>query len=491
MRAAAALLLLAVPAHAQSCVNDAPCKGGTTLQQSLIPNPSFEDFSRCPTSYGHLTGYADTWKQATSATSDLYVRGGGCTGWDQDALGAADGVAYVGAIGVPSSPYIEYVGACLSTPLAANTAYTLQVSVAAGLIQGYGGDTNGKSDLYCISSKSSCGTSSCSSSCFPLSGTVVNPGGDTLLATAEPAGGLIHGAGWKTMSFVFTPTVACHAVMLGPAAGATVESGKSGMMLYYDSLNLQSGGGWSGNTWDGCCVSGACAQDTRAPTCVGTAAPAVPTFAPVSTGGMQVSGDPFTSYGGKTTQFYLPLGVEHTLLTCPNVELRGRTKHSGVPGDTQQWFDHFTVLTGQAGHQNTVTVGLNAVSASGTASTAGDRVVAALQKFRTAAQLEVLNLAVDGVAAAGGAVLPQLAGGWKVEAKHIGHTEVVALAAGDVKVRLQSAIAAKFAAAEDKLQHMHIDVEFDGLDAKACAGVFPEMWGVVPMSNSTERLLTP
>ena len=67
------------------------CAGATTgdscaigsLQDSVIPNPSFEERSGCPSGFGQGgqndgLGFANDWVQATTATSD-YFNGGRCT----------------------------------------------------------------------------------------------------------------------------------------------------------------------------------------------------------------------------------------------------------------------------------------------------------------------------------------------------------------------------------------------------------------------------
>src|SRR5690606_20226343 len=95
---------------------------------SLIPNPSFEDNSCCPSGVSQLN-CADFWQQASNATSDYFNLCG-----------------YTGIFNSPNTPipgggqgyggfysnvgWEENIGACLSTPMTAGTSYTLQLWTA-------------------------------------------------------------------------------------------------------------------------------------------------------------------------------------------------------------------------------------------------------------------------------------------------------------------------------------------------------------------------
>jgi hypothetical protein len=210
------------------------------IDSSLIPNPSFEDHSGCPTSYSQL-GFADTWLQATDATSDYFIGGATCpeSSWSFGDLkipqGASDGDAFVGAINYDGfqgpNGYIEYVGACLKTPLSKGVAYTLTMDMSTATSGFFSGPTNGDTELMCIST--------CSA--FPISGYAWMGGTYPVLARASPGGGTTGDGVWKALTFAFTPTSDCPAVMFGPSDTATVSSGKAGSYTVYDALNLQSG----------------------------------------------------------------------------------------------------------------------------------------------------------------------------------------------------------------------------------------------------------
>ncbi|MFA7272923.1 MAG: gliding motility-associated C-terminal domain-containing protein [Crocinitomicaceae bacterium] len=106
---------------------DCACSGVTTTPTSIIPNPSFETINCCPSYFSELN-CADTWVQASDATSDLfntcdYIGVTPAAGLFPfpDGNGAA---AFLGLI-----DYKEYLGACLTNPMVAGTPYTLQFSL--------------------------------------------------------------------------------------------------------------------------------------------------------------------------------------------------------------------------------------------------------------------------------------------------------------------------------------------------------------------------
>lgn len=125
-------------------LNDPDCICQST-PISHIPNPSFEDINCCPTGNSQLS-CADTWVQASDATTDYFNR---CGYFEREQfpvpLPIPDGNAYIGFRNghfSRSSPYNtpdnsydpnpnwkEYTGACLLAPLEAGTQYTIQFSI--------------------------------------------------------------------------------------------------------------------------------------------------------------------------------------------------------------------------------------------------------------------------------------------------------------------------------------------------------------------------
>jgi len=213
-----------------------PCALGD-IEYTLIPNPSFEDFEACP----DPTQLKPTSIQGTQATADYLVRPPVCdnawekesTVWLQIPQQPSHGFAMVGTIrmdtSVRSSDYHEYIGTCLQEPLQAGRTYTFSVDLAAASGEGrYGGDTNGNTEVLCIST--------CD---LPLPG--VEYKGDQYPVLAQVSPGLTGGADWKAVTVAMTPPVDCPAILLGPAQDQQVPAGQLGSYVLYDFLNLQEG----------------------------------------------------------------------------------------------------------------------------------------------------------------------------------------------------------------------------------------------------------
>ncbi len=119
---------------------DCACSGIVTQPSSLIPNPSFEDHSCCPSEYSQttdfLTNCADTWNQPqTTATADYFNT---CDYTGPAPLPFPDGDAAAGFIAyhldgdilTPSNTYVEYLGASFTSPLVNGTEYQLDFGIA-------------------------------------------------------------------------------------------------------------------------------------------------------------------------------------------------------------------------------------------------------------------------------------------------------------------------------------------------------------------------
>lgn len=113
--------------------------GGGTEVESIIPNPSFEDYNCLPQSYSELN-CADTWQQATNATSDYFHSSSYMPIVVPQPI--PDGDACVGGYLVknyqgPGMHYMEYIGACLPEPLLAGVEYTFRLRIAGRQISGF------------------------------------------------------------------------------------------------------------------------------------------------------------------------------------------------------------------------------------------------------------------------------------------------------------------------------------------------------------------
>lgn len=112
-------------------LNDPDCVCKIIKPVSLIPNPSFEERTCCPTNRGQLD-CAVTWIQASEATTD-YLNTCGWFGWPNIPVPQPlpDGEACIGFRNGRFQNNIEpnwkeYTGACLLSPLRAGTSYTFR-----------------------------------------------------------------------------------------------------------------------------------------------------------------------------------------------------------------------------------------------------------------------------------------------------------------------------------------------------------------------------
>jgi PKD repeat protein len=117
---------------------DCVCSSGTDVE-SLIPNPSFEDYDCIPDGFSQLS-CAEVWEQATAATSDYFLNVEGGL-WDDDIpLPVPDGSGVAGFVISESTvsvgeqqqviPYNEYIGGCLLSTMEAGEEYTIQMEIA-------------------------------------------------------------------------------------------------------------------------------------------------------------------------------------------------------------------------------------------------------------------------------------------------------------------------------------------------------------------------
>lgn len=116
-------------------LNDPTCVCQPPEPLSQIPNPSFEERSCCPSGNSQLY-CADTWLQASEATTDYYHR---CGYFRREQFPVPepipDGDAYIGfrngrfTGNNPNPNWKEYTGACLLSPLIAGNEYTFQFHI--------------------------------------------------------------------------------------------------------------------------------------------------------------------------------------------------------------------------------------------------------------------------------------------------------------------------------------------------------------------------
>ena len=188
-------------------LNDPDCSCATSSISSIIPNPSFESFTTCPSGISQLNN-STSWQQATIPTTDYfntcgYTNNAGMTPFP-------DGNAAVGTFFVED--WQEYLGACLTNPMIAGTNYQLTFNIASKPATGDVSLGNGGVIDYLPIDVVLYGKADCVT--FPLMTQGCPSNWDSswiVLGTVNytPVGN------WGVLNIMFTPTVDIKTVILG------------------------------------------------------------------------------------------------------------------------------------------------------------------------------------------------------------------------------------------------------------------------------------
>ena len=201
------------------CFCDATVGVGGGQVSSIIPNPSFEEFTCCPNSYSQLNCAVD-WVQATTATSDFFHQCDYFPNWIPD---PPDGLGCVG--GYATQGYKEYVGACLTEPMVAGESYTINMSIMGVLADNFSLQTIipidfGEMDVTIY------GWPTCPS--FPLPFYECPSDWIVLGSTPYQADG-----DWDPLTITFTPGQDIEAIMIGAPCTLPASFGVQGDDQYY------------------------------------------------------------------------------------------------------------------------------------------------------------------------------------------------------------------------------------------------------------------
>ena len=110
-----------------SCVGTATNNGGCVT--NLLPNPSFEDYSCCPSGNSQMS-CVDDWYQYTSGTSDYFNTCGwpNVPAFNPPPSPLPDGIGYTGFHDCNDK---EYVAVCPTSTLTSGTSYTLEFKISS------------------------------------------------------------------------------------------------------------------------------------------------------------------------------------------------------------------------------------------------------------------------------------------------------------------------------------------------------------------------
>ena len=215
-------------------LNDPDCICEVLSEESLIPNPSFEERSCCPFERSMLN-CAVGWDQASEATTDL-IHPCGWTGWEghipptpfpdgESIMGFANGRLIQG--GGLQVNWKEYAGACLTAPLQANTTYRFEFNI------GFTNDLLSPSlDLTFY------GTTDCNNLPFGIGNPdfgcpTNNPNWKKLASRVVSGGG---SSKWVQAEITITPDEDIHAIAIGPPCEASTANNTT--YYFFDNLIL-------------------------------------------------------------------------------------------------------------------------------------------------------------------------------------------------------------------------------------------------------------
>lgn len=217
---------------------DCHCGSGTSIP-SIIPNPSFEVKSDCPSGFSELYK-ALPWEQATNATTDFFHKCGfmmpAITPDQQD---FPDGEGIAGALYLRD--WNEYMGAPLLAPMTAGTSYQLTFNIAALKVHGDGTATG--SSVSTLEPVSVTLYGCANATLLPIN-TVYSP--DTYSPEWVELGNVeyVPSQDWEVITIPFTAPFDVKAIMMGPpkVLPASYPSTSGGDFPYflYDNLLLNT-----------------------------------------------------------------------------------------------------------------------------------------------------------------------------------------------------------------------------------------------------------
>lgn len=193
-------------------LNDSDCICNTVPIESIIPNPSFEDHSSCPSNFSELN-LATPWIQATTATTDYY----NSCGYIAPCIKSMNLENFPNGNGITAALFIkdwnEYLGASLLSPMIAGTNYQLTLNIASVMTQSDGTLSKNKDvsslepvkvTIYGCTSKTN----------LPLN-TVFSP--DRYDSTWIEIGNATYvpKSAWGEITFSFSPKITVNAIMIG------------------------------------------------------------------------------------------------------------------------------------------------------------------------------------------------------------------------------------------------------------------------------------
>lgn len=217
---------------------DCECQGIVLLwPPDVIPNPSFETFSCCPSTFSQLD-CATPWQQGNGATTD-YMH---TCGFILPSIYSLGLLPFPGGEGIAgmvfSDGWKEYLSVCLNEPIEAGANVSLSFWVACLVMDNFGNLCNGGIPTWVNVDFVLYGNATCNN--LTVSGTQCPSGADPnwiVLGTVSVA----PVTSWVRVSISFSPNIDISAIMLGPPCFLPPGMGGVPCLPYYavDDLILE------------------------------------------------------------------------------------------------------------------------------------------------------------------------------------------------------------------------------------------------------------
>jgi large repetitive protein len=218
---------------------DCDCTNATVGPNNFIANPSFEDFTMCPTGFSELS-FATGWNQMSDATSD-YFNSCGFLGPAASFTPFPDGQGVAGFIVLDSneligSDYLEYLGNCLLTPLLAGVEYSFNLNIAHTTISPEG-EFISPTTPYEILDIKLLGNQNCVPS-TPVFTDLTGLDGWSEIASSS----YTPSSTWSTINFTFTPTVNLSSICFSGSSILPTSYSQSVSLAYFlvDNFRLEA-----------------------------------------------------------------------------------------------------------------------------------------------------------------------------------------------------------------------------------------------------------
>ncbi|NBB88710.1 MAG: T9SS type B sorting domain-containing protein [Bacteroidetes bacterium] len=217
------------------------CAGiSSFLTSSIIPNPSFETATCCPTVWGDMDCLV-TWTQGSTGAALDYINQCGlmASDWLNPPLPFPDGEGCVGFVAnLQDVGFQEYVAACLNRPIQADTSYTLNFNlgfgIPANLSPAYNLDTVYSADSVELAIF---GNPTCDSDQLPYPGIGCPTnavGSEWVLINTITVEGRQE---WVETAFEFTPSNTYRSIAIGASCGIK-DLGAAAEYYFIDNLIL-------------------------------------------------------------------------------------------------------------------------------------------------------------------------------------------------------------------------------------------------------------